>query len=226
MLKVLAFYSAYTQSANSRRTGRSVVDVFSNFFRSMATWPGPVADTVASWPHACLSAARHKATNAPTDRPPLFETSRSRSAAAPRGTREAREERFGRQVRRRQNKCPPPPTFAGGSRKFSGSRVRVWGSEGRPGGFALDLRTRLGWFNGSCRQPRREESPGVWAGAAARLSAARPGIEPVTSAERSRAPVPRLPVAQWRASRRACLFSAPRRTKNQKKSSNSGFPEH
>ena len=110
MLKVLAFYSAYTQSANSRRTGRPVVDVFSNFFRSMATWPGPVADTVAKWPHACLS-ARHKATNAPTDRPPLFETSRSRSAvfcAAPRGTR---EERFGRQVRRRQNKCPPPKFF-------------------------------------------------------------------------------------------------------------------
>ena len=105
----------------------------------------------------------------------------------------------------------PPPTFAGGSRKFSGSRVRVWGSEGRPGGFALDLRTRLGWFNGSCRQPRREESPGVWAGATARLSAARPGIEPVTSAERSRAPVPRLPVAQWRASRRASLFGAARR---------------
>ena len=191
----------------------------------MATWPGPVADTVASWPHACLS-ARHKATNAPTDRPPLFETSRSRSAAAPRGTRVAREERFGRQVRRRQNKCPPPPTFAGGSRKFSGSRVRVWGSEGRPGGFALDLRTRLGLFFASCRQPRREQSPGVWAGATARLSAARPGIEPVTSAERSRAPVPRLRVAQWRASRRACLFSASRRTKSQKKSSNSGFPEH
>ena len=121
---------------------------------------------------------------------------------------------------------PPPHTFAGGSRKFSGSRVRVWGSEGRPGGFALDLRTRLGLFFASCRQPRREQSPGVWAGATARLSAARPGIEPVTSEERSRAPVPRLRVAQWRASRRACLFSAPRRRKSQKKSSNSGFPEH
>ena len=118
---------------------------------------------------------------------------------------------------------PHLPTFAGGSRKFSGSRVRVWGSEGRPGGFALDLRTRLGLFFASCRQPRREQSPGVWAGATARLSAARPGIEPVTSAERSRAPVPRLPVAQWRASRRACLFSAPRRTKSQKKSSKFWF---
>ena len=224
MLKVLAFYSAYTQSANSRRTGRPVVEAFSNFFRSMATWPGPVADTVAKWPHACLS-ARHKATNAPTDRPPLFETSRSRSAvfcAAPRGTR---EERFGRQVRRRQNKCPPP-TFAGGSRKFSGSRVRVWGSEGRPGGFALDLRTRLGLFFASCRQPRREESPGVWAGATARLSAARPGIEPVTSAERSRAPVPRLRVAQWRASRRACCSARLGAQKVRKNPQNSGFPEH
>ena len=225
MLKVLAFYSAYTQSANSRRTGRPVVETTTNFFRSMATWPGPVADTVAKWPHACLS-ARHKATNAPTDRPPLFETSRARSAvfcAAPRGTR---EERFGRQVRRRQNKSPAPPTFAGGSRKFSGSRVRAWGSEGRPGGFALDLRTRLGLFFASCRQPRREQSPGVWAGATARLSAARPGIAPVTSEERSRAPVPRLRVAQWRASRSACLFSAPRRTKSQKNPQNPGFPEH
>ena len=124
MLKVLAFYSAYTQSANSRRTGRPVVDVFSNFFRSMATWPGPVADTVAKWPHACLS-ARHKATNAPTDRPPLFETSRSRSAvfcAAPRGTR---EERFGRQVRRRQNKCPPPHFCRRISKVFGVSRSRL-----------------------------------------------------------------------------------------------------
>ena len=124
LLKVLAFYSAYTQSANSRRTGRSVVDVFSNFFRSMATWPGPVADTVAKWPHACLS-ARHKATNAPTDRPPLFETSRSRSAAAPRGTRVAREERFGRQVRRRQNKCPPPHFCRRISKVFGVSRSRL-----------------------------------------------------------------------------------------------------
>ena len=124
MLKVLAFYSAYTQSANSRRTGRPVVDVFSNFFRSMATWPGPVADTVAKWPHACLS-ARHKATNAPTDRPPLFETSRSRSAAAPRGTRVAREERFGRQVRRRQNKCPLPHFCRRISKVFGVSRSRL-----------------------------------------------------------------------------------------------------
>ena len=124
MLKVLAFYSAYTQSANSRRTGRSVVDVFSNFFRSMATWPGPVADTVAKWPHACLS-ARHKATNAPTDRPPLFETSRSRSAAAPRGTRVAREERFGRQVRRRQNKCHAPHFCRRISKVFGVSRSRL-----------------------------------------------------------------------------------------------------
>ena len=124
MLKVLAFYSAYTQSANSRRTGRPVVETTTNFFRSMATWPGPVADTVASWPHACLS-ARHKATNAPTDRPPLFETSRSRSAAAPRGTRVAREERFGRQVRRRQNKCPPPHFCRRISKVFGVSRSRL-----------------------------------------------------------------------------------------------------
>ena len=116
MLKVLAFYSAYTQSANSRRTGRPVVEAFSNFFRSMATWPGPVADTVAKW---------HKATNAPTDRPPLFETSRSRSAAAPRGTRVAREERFGRQVRRRQNKCPPPHFCRRISKVFGVSRSRL-----------------------------------------------------------------------------------------------------
>ena len=148
MLKVLAFYSAYTQSANSRRTGRPVVDVFSNFFRSMATWPGPVADTVAKWPHACLS-ARHKATNAPTDRPPLFETSRSRSAAAPRGTRVAREERFGRQVRRRQNKCPPQKFFRRCGPRCShrrseravpqGARTTKPRSETSVGSFSLDV---------------------------------------------------------------------------------------
>ena len=131
MLKVLAFYSAYTQSANSRRTGRPVVETKTDFFRSMATWPGPVADTVAKWPHACLS-ARHKATNAPTDRPPLFETSRSRSAvfcAAPRGTR---EERFGRQVRRRQNKCPPPPLLPADLESFRGLAFASGGQKGGP----------------------------------------------------------------------------------------------